>query len=152
MTNLPSDRAVALIGLAALTLLSFHLNAKNEELRAKLAARPMIESHVETKLVRVTGPVRIVEKLVKGEVTERVVYRDPVILTREVEVERKDVPICPDSPPGNKRFLGLEFAADHGKNVQAADAGFTIRNRVDLSAGWRFEGIRGPRARLAVRF
>jgi hypothetical protein len=127
------------LALLAACLLAFGLSKDNEALRAALAAKPKIETRIETKTVK--GPVRIVEKIVTtpgGErIVERVVTRDAV--TRETIAAHNETPAC--VAPYVPRFLiGASANPFRSQDGIMLRGGYTVNGRLDLSYGHSITG------------
>lgn len=108
---------------------------------AALAARPKVETRidVQTKTVTVQGPERVVEKVVKGDVVERVIYKEPATTTTEAQkdYDRTTAPACPASPAAPWRYAGAVVDPLSTTKLVGVRGGVTIYNRLDLGASWR---------------
>lgn len=127
--------------LAALILYIFSLRGQLAAANAALAARPKVETRVEvqTKTVTVQGPERIVEKIVKGDVVERVIYKEPATTTTEAQkdYDRTTAPACPSAAPAPWRYAGAVVDPLSTTKLVGVRGGVTLYNRLDLGASWR---------------
>ena len=132
--RLPTRGEAEIIGLVAFAMLFMSWQRRGEAIKTRdaiIAAKPLIEEHVRE--VRVEGPVRIVEKIVKqadGACTiERVTERAEVTTSREAE--RKETPIC--LPPA----VAKTWAIGGGVNLRHRDRGSVgvSKSLGDLSIG-----------------
>lgn len=146
------------------------------ELKATIAARPMISTKVETKVetkietqvktVRVEGPVRIVERVIhepgQKEIVERVITRDAVTTTTGKETEkdtasdtlaaRVEVPACAAERPTPRWIMGASTGILEPSRSIGIRGGVTIGGRVDLTLGYDFYGHDRVRIDAAYRF
>lgn len=116
--------------ILVIAVLAFAVWALRAELRTDkvaLAARPAVETHVVTRTVQ--GPERIVEKVVKGDVVERTVYKDPV--TTVTEASRDTHPACPDPLRPPTRYVGAGWSPLDERRPRIR-AGGTLFGRLDL--------------------
>lgn len=108
---------------------------------AALAARPKVETRidVQTKTVTMQGPERIVEKVVKGEVVERIVYKDAATTTTgtEKEYDRTVAPACPAAPKAPWRYAGALVDPFAETKLVGLRGGVTLYDRVDLGLSAR---------------
>lgn len=106
------------------------------ELETKLAARPMVQTKVLTKVVR--GPTRTVEKIVRlpgqKEIVERVIYKAGDVSTRGVESSER--PVCPepDRPAWIRPVAGVSYSLSH-TDLDRVNVGVSLWGRVGVAFG-----------------
>jgi len=107
--RLPSRSEAELLGVVAFVLLFASWLRRGEAIKTRdaiIAAKPMVEERVRE--VKVEGPVRVVEKIVKGAdgscSIERTTDRGEVTTSREAD--RKETPICLPTPAGKTWAIG----------------------------------------------
>lgn len=130
--RLPSRFELELAGLAALIFLAAAYLRERQKVAARdaiIAARPATEE--EVREIRVEGPVRVVEKIVAGEVVERETMREVVRVERDSS--RSETPACPPAPRPKTRYAGLAAAPDAWRRPRVS-AGLTLADRLDLGA------------------
>jgi hypothetical protein len=143
-----------LIVLLALAFMHAKRRADGDELA--LAARPKVETRVDVHTVTKTvqGPERVVEKVVKGEVVERVVYKDQAVTTTEAQkdYDRTTAPACPAAAPAPWRYAGVLADPFAPTKLVGLRGGVTLWNRVDLGISGRFSPRAEGAAEVGVRF
>ncbi len=116
----------------------------NIRLRQMLADKPKVETKVETRVETkiVQGPERIVERVVKGEVVERVVYRDPVTTqtVKDKASEQVEKPFCPPEKNSPARFVGVLLPPTGDPADMIVHGGVTLGGRLDLGYGFQPHG------------
>lgn len=145
-----------LLVLLALAFYIYSLRAQLAAANAALAERPKVETHIETKTVTVVkqGPERIVEKVVKGEVVERVVYKDASETTTGTEraLDKSVAPACLPAAPLPWREVSALVDPFSASKLVGLDGSATIGGRFVIGAGGRFDRGGEGHARLGVRF
>ena len=147
---------LALIAVCAFEGLGLYaLTQRHKADLAALSAKPKTETKIETRTntVTVQGPERIIERVIKGEVVERIVYKEPETTTTVAnqELEKSVAPAC-TAAPSRWRYAGVMVNPTSQNKLVGLRAGVTLWNRLDLGAGVRF----GPRteglAEAGIRF
>jgi hypothetical protein len=149
------EGSIGILALAVVVLVAAWIKGQNELETARLVyAYPQTKT-VE-KIVHVSGPVRIVTKVIEkpGEtVTTIDENRGPVTETSEARLESQPVPISLTlAPTRTDRWL-LAVQVDDGRFHQAEGytglVGYSFRNRVDVLGGW---GGDGGKLQIGLRF
>lgn len=145
--------------IAALVLACWALSKDNKALKAQVAAKPAIESHIEKKedTKTTSGPVKTTEKfaVVPGNcvpvLIERVVEAAPVVVEKIVEVsrDRSERP-APVSLHGANQFLiGGSANPARAQDGQLVHLGIGFQNILDLTYG---HSLPGQPERHDIRF
>lgn len=132
-----------IITLAAFAALCLGEYQKIRELRAIIAARPAVESHIEksdaTKTT--TGPTITREKYAVVQncvpvLIERTVEAAPIVVEHIVEVKKdqSEKPAC-ETKSAPRWLVGASADPFHGEDGQMIKAGTTIAGRLDLIGG-----------------
>lgn len=143
--------------LIVLLALAFdHARHRADAAEAVVDSRPKIETHIETKTVTVVkqGPERIVEKIVKGEIIERVVYKDASETTTGTEraLDKNVTPACLPASAIPWREVSAAVDPTSTSKLVGLDGSVTLGGRFVLGAGGRFDRGGEGHARLGVRF
>ncbi len=85
------------------------------------------------------GPERIVEKVVKGDVVERIIYKEPATTTTEAQkdYDRTTAPACPSASPAPWRYAGAVVDPLSQTKLVGLRGGVTLYNRLDLGLSAR---------------
>ncbi|MES2156155.1 MAG: hypothetical protein V4510_13555 [bacterium] len=121
-----------------------------------LAARPKVVTRVDvqTHTVTVQGPERVVERVVKGEVVERVVYKDAATTTTEAQkdYDRTTTPACAPAAPLPWRYAGIMVDPSAPAPVVGLRGGVTFFDRLDLGVAGRFIPHPEAQGEVSLRF
>lgn len=139
MDKLHKGLSLSVVVLLVLLVLS---NRKIGELESALKEKP--KETLVLKEKRVEGPERTVYKYVKGEVVEKIIEKDPVVI--EVVRESDTSPAC---PPERKRFVSTAYSLDRKVDVLA---GLNFRGMLDLGAGLSIGNGVTPKVQVSYRF
>lgn len=132
-----------------------------DELEKALAAKPKIitETEVETKIVTVEGPERIVEKIVEKPGGERIIERVIEKEATRTETGTEAKAVRSQTPTGKldlpRRYIGLAIDPISRFDKPRFRAGLTVWNRLDLGVAYdtRFPLNRGgAQIEAALRF
>lgn len=163
---LRDNRTTVLSGIiVALLLLIRAMGGRIVELRAALASKPVISqsSTAQVRVVRVEGPVRIVEreKIVKGPgeivYVDRVIEQGPITTDTgsTVTETRQETPVAAIEALRPPRWVvGASTAILEPRKAIQVRAGYSFFGRLDLSGIYSLEGPgrERPRAEVALRF
>lgn len=136
------------IVIVSLAVFGWQTRAAYKADEAIIATRPKVETRIETRTV--TGPERIVEKLVKGEVVERVIDKGPT--TTDRDFDRAVVPACLPVVKQPWRYAGVLVDPSEKTKLVGLRGGVTLWNRFDLGLAGRLAPRREGQLELSVRF
>jgi len=117
------------------------LQLKNAEIL--LAAKPKVEE--KTRIVRVMGPVKIVERIREIPGGERIIERitERAAERHVEETERHEEPLRLQPPRLNRWLAGAGLYPFESGRPYSLHAGYSFNNRIDLLGGFEPAGKRG---------
>lgn len=140
---------VVAVGLLALTK---RQHEAISDLRAQLAAKPLVQERLVTRTVQ--APTRIVKQIVEKPGAERIVTVEVLkgAWSSETSSEHAETPACPAPARPPRWVVGGSLDPADPRSGQLLRAGVTFGGRLDLTYGHSLSGPARHAVDLAVRF